>query len=297
MQIRGYSILLIRQADLALNHAKKQGKWCYRVYEPFLQESLVRRQRIREEMSKAFANGEFFLVYQPIFDIQAAPETKLLGMKPCCDGRALLLICVAGGIHTGGGKHQPDSANRKMGAGRSLPILGEIPGVLRRVCQRGGQYFDASVGVTQFCRAGNGNLAAVGVPAEALNPEITESVLMSDVGSVSCLSALGLWDRYFTDDFGTGYSSFAYLAKLPILTLKIDKTLVDDLAGDSGNNSLLLMESLIYMSSLLGYKVVAEGGTPGTAAVAERKRMRLLPGIFARQADAGGRDHEKLPQG
>ena len=71
------------------------------------------------------------------------------------------------------------------------------------------------------------------------------------------------------DDFGTGYSSFAYLAKLPILTLKIDKTLVDDLAGDSGNNSLLLMESLIYMSSLLGYKVVAEG-------VEHQEQLQLL---------------------
>ena len=71
------------------------------------------------------------------------------------------------------------------------------------------------------------------------------------------------------DDFGTGYSSFTYLAKLPITNLKIDKSLVDDLINEGKQNTVLLMESLLHMSNLLGYKVVAEG-------VEKPEQLRLL---------------------
>jgi EAL domain-containing protein (putative c-di-GMP-specific phosphodiesterase class I) len=110
-----------------------------------------------------------------------------------------------------------------------------------------------------------------GTPASSLNLEITESFLMSDVReSVSVLSALRDFGIGISlDDFGTGYSSFTYLAKLPIVTLKIDKSLVDGFAVEANNNSVLLLESLIYMSSLLGYKVVAEG-------VERQEQLQLL---------------------
>jgi EAL domain-containing protein (putative c-di-GMP-specific phosphodiesterase class I) len=61
------------------------------------------------------------------------------------------------------------------------------------------------------------------------------------------------------DDFGTGYSSFTYLAKLPITTLKIDKSLLDQLDDVEAENSFLLLESLLLMSGKLNYRVVAEG--------------------------------------
>ena len=60
------------------------------------------------------------------------------------------------------------------------------------------------------------------------------------------------------DDFGTGYSSFTYLQKLPIDVLKVDKSLIDEIAQPD-RNALLLMESLVQMSRLLGYRIVAEG--------------------------------------
>ena len=104
-------------------------------------------------------------------------------------------------------------------------------------------------------------LRQTGVPADVLQLEITESILMTDVEkSIAALSALRVLGVGISlDDFGTGYSSFTYLAKLPITTLKIDKSMVDELVADSPNNSFLLVESLLYMAKILGYKVVAEG--------------------------------------
>ena len=263
--------LLIRQADLALNHAKKQGKWCYRVYEPFLQESLVRRQTIREEMGKAFANGEFYLVYQPIFDIRTERESvagyeALLRWK----SPSLGVVSPAEFIPVA------EDANLILPIGKW--VLEEACRFSVKYREAYGDFANVAVNISMrqlalpsFVEQVTEILRQSGVPAGALNLELTESVLMSDVGgSVSCLSALRDYGIGISlDDFGTGYSSFAYLAKLPIVTLKIDKTLVDDLAGEGGNNSVLLMESLIYMSALLGYKVVAEG-------VERQEQLQLL---------------------
>ena len=104
-------------------------------------------------------------------------------------------------------------------------------------------------------------LEQTGVPADALHLEITESILMTDVEkSIAALSALREFGVGISlDDFGTGYSSFTYLAKLPITTLKIDKSMVDELTTDARSNSVLLVESLLYMAKLLGHTVVAEG--------------------------------------
>ena len=104
-------------------------------------------------------------------------------------------------------------------------------------------------------------LAKVGVPAASLQLEVTESILMTDFEKNSaCLASLrdsGI--GISLDDFGTGYSSFTYLAKLPISTLKIDKTMTDGIACDRENRNWQLMESLLHMAERLGYDVVVEG--------------------------------------
>ena len=61
------------------------------------------------------------------------------------------------------------------------------------------------------------------------------------------------------DDFGTGYSSFTYLAKLPITTLKIDKSMIDGIDGEEHSRNVQLVQSLLHMSQKMGYEVVVEG--------------------------------------
>jgi diguanylate cyclase (GGDEF)-like protein len=98
-----------------------------------------------------------------------------------------------------------------------------------------------------------------GVPPEALKLEITESMIMSDpdraLATITHLSALGV--RFSVDDFGTGYSSLAYLSRLPIDELKIDRSFVSPMLTDASD--LIIVRSTINLAHDLGLTIVAEG--------------------------------------
>ena len=102
-------------------------------------------------------------------------------------------------------------------------------------------------------------LRDTGVPPENLELEITESSIMSDpqrvITTLNTIRNLGV--RFAIDDFGTGYSSFAYLTKLPVKSIKIDKSFV--LSLDRDRDNALIVRSIIDLSHNLGLKVVAEG--------------------------------------
>ncbi len=102
-------------------------------------------------------------------------------------------------------------------------------------------------------------LARLGLPAAALELEITESTVMGNAAqAVSCLEGLrGLGIRVSMDDFGTGYSSLSHLRRLPIDAVKIDQSFIRNLAQDE--KDLGLVRSLVALSHDLGFRVVAEG--------------------------------------
>jgi len=104
-----------------------------------------------------------------------------------------------------------------------------------------------------------GLLRDTAVPAENLELEITESSIMGDpqkvIATLNNIRSLGV--RLAIDDFGTGYSSFAYLTKLPVKSIKIDKSFV--LRLDTNRDNALVVRSIIDLSHNLGLKVVAEG--------------------------------------
>jgi diguanylate cyclase len=102
-------------------------------------------------------------------------------------------------------------------------------------------------------------LSETGLAPCQLRLEITESVAMHDaeatIAGLAALRALGV--RVAIDDFGTGYSSLAYLQRLPVDTLKIDRSFVSDLGPDSA--SLTICRSVILLAHALGLRVTAEG--------------------------------------
>ena len=102
-------------------------------------------------------------------------------------------------------------------------------------------------------------LEDTGVPAEYLELELTESVVMSNAAqtaaTLQAIRELGV--QLAVDDFGTGYSSLAYLKRLPITTLKIDKEFIGDLTRDADDEAIT--STVISMAHSLGLNVVAEG--------------------------------------
>jgi EAL domain-containing protein (putative c-di-GMP-specific phosphodiesterase class I) len=102
-------------------------------------------------------------------------------------------------------------------------------------------------------------LAATGLPAERLELEITESVLLDEgeesARTLRALRELGV--RLVLDDFGTGYSSLSYLRRLPLDTIKIDRSFVDGIDADGTN--LPIVQAVIALAHGLGIEVVAEG--------------------------------------
>ncbi|HEY5580896.1 MAG TPA: EAL domain-containing protein, partial [Rhodoferax sp.] len=105
--------------------------------------------------------------------------------------------------------------------------------------------------------------------AAGLQLEITESVIMEDVkGNIASLQAIrDLGVTIAIDDFGTGFSSLSYLAKLPVDTLKIDRSFVIDMTA--GPQGLALVSTIISLAHALDLKVVAEG-------VETEEQLRLL---------------------
>ncbi len=133
-------------------------------------------------------------------------------------------------------------------------------------------------------------MARHGVEPGSFCLEITESAIMDDPGRAEAmlnrLSAQGF--KLSIDDFGTGYSSLAYLKRLPVDELKIDKSFVMGMAADAGDAQIV--RSTIDLAHNLGLSVVAEGRgirrDPGAAA---RAALRRSPGLPHRPADARGR--------
>jgi EAL domain-containing protein (putative c-di-GMP-specific phosphodiesterase class I) len=110
-------------------------------------------------------------------------------------------------------------------------------------------------------------MADCGVPAEALELEITEGTMMQrsefNLATLAELAAMGI--RLSVDDFGTGYSSLAYLQRFPVHALKIDRSFVNDIGVDPKDSALIT--AIIAMASSLRLSVIAEGvETPEQAA-------------------------------
>lgn len=252
---------LVQQADLALKHAKEQGKRRVRFFESSMLEAVGRRHAIREQLNEALTRNEHYLEFQPIFSI-GVESAEPVGYEALLRWENPLL----------GGISPAEFIPVAETTGLILP-LGKW--VLEQACQfslqwqkKTGRYVTVAVNLSAlqlgqpgFVEMIRGVLSQYVLPAEYLQLEVTESVLMTDLeknaGVLSRLRECGI--RVSLDDFGTGYSSFTYLAQLPITALKIDKSLIRDLSGEFGNKNLALLKAVLHMAGLLGHEVVVEG--------------------------------------
>ena len=245
--------VLMKSADLALYRAKADGGGDYRFFEVGMDARMQARRALEFDLRKAIVNGEFELYYQPIIDVKTERITS-------CE--ALLRW-----HHPERGMISPVEFIPVAESTGLIVPLGEW--VLRQACTQAVRWpkhvtMAVNLSPAQF-KSRNllptviGALAASGLPANRLELEITELVLLQDNdGAFAILRQFrDLGIRIAMDDFGTGYSSLGYLRSFPFDKIKIDQSFIRDLSTKEG--SVAIIRAVVGLSSSLGITTTAEG--------------------------------------
>lgn len=251
---------LLKHADTAMNHAKKEGKNSTRFYQNHMDEWIKKRLFLERELSNAINNHELELYYQPVIEIDTR---KIIGAE------ALLRW-----NHPKLGLIMPDDMiSIAEESGLIIPI-GEW--VLLSACKQcvewknknphGDQITKIAVNVSalqfkqnNFVDVVKRVLEETQIDPHLLEIELTESMIIESlettIEKMIELRTLGI--RMSMDDFGTGYSSLSYLKRLPFSTLKIDRSFVRDLMIDDDDAAMI--QTMISMASIFNMNVIAEG--------------------------------------
>ena len=250
---------MLRDADIAMYQAKSAGKAGYKVFNAAMRAVATTRLKLETEIRAAIDRREFELQYQPIINLKT---NELSGFEALVRWRH----------PTRGIIHPDEFIPAAEETGLILPlgrwILNES---CRRMREWQEQYHQASslvinvnLSCKQFLQADladivSGTLNETGLSPHCLKLEITESYLIENsenaVNIMNCLRDLGV--GLSLDDFGTGYSSLSYLHRLPLTSLKIDRSFISRMT-DSGENSEIV-RTIIRLAQNLRMVVIAEG--------------------------------------
>jgi diguanylate cyclase (GGDEF)-like protein len=248
--------LLLRNADMAMYRAKDEGRGRFVFFESRMTVETVKRLSLERDLRRAIAGSELLLHYQP--------------QMRTADGAIVGAEALVRWNHPELGLLLPD---RFIGLAEEtglIEALGEwvlLEGARQhRVWRGAGLAPRLAVNVAgrqfrnpRFVDTVKHALKDSGMPAHALELELTENVLISDtdaaVHTMQELARLGV--RIAIDDFGTGYSSMAYLKHLPGDVLKIDRSFVKDIESDA--DAAEIARAIIVMGHMLRRQIVAEG--------------------------------------
>ena|GEM_PF-682177 len=249
---------LLRRADVALYQAKAGGRFRAVLFDERMDTRVLARLELATELHHAIARGDLRLFYQPQIDLRsgaiAAIEALVRWQHPV---RGLVApgefipLCEETGLILPLGRWVLQEACKQGAA-----LLAEHP---RRSLVIGVNLSARQLMDPDLLACVREALATSGLPPACLELELTESVIVDDLdGALQVLNALKeLGVRLALDDFGTGYSSLSYLARLPIDTLKIDRSFVSRLASDAG--AAAIVGTTVTLAHTLGMSVTAEG--------------------------------------
>ena len=250
---------LLRDADTAMYRAKAKGGERYEIFDPTMYAEALKRLHLENDLRLALEREDFVLYYQPIVSLKRG---KITGMEalirwqhpqkglippsdfiPVAEETGLIVPLGMWVLKTACSQMKiwhrqfPSTHNLKISVNLSGRQLRE-PNLIEQICQ--------ILTLTDF-------------PAKNLILELTESILIDDIENIiSLLSQLRSHSIQLSiDDFGTGYSSLSYLQRLPLNTLKIDRSFVNCI-GSGGEHSEIV-DIIMTLATKLNLKVTAEG--------------------------------------
>src|SRR3984957_99026 len=247
---------LLRDADIALYRAKALGKNRSALFQPEMQTAVLDRIELDADLRSALAEEQFFLLYQPVFDLD---HVSVSGVEALVRWR-----------HPVRGVVPPDQFIPMLEDSGLIVDVGRW--VLFEACRQAAQWhrrghrLSMSVNVSMrqleiaaFVDHIKEALAVTGLDPTTLVIEITESTLMRDadatVRRLREIKDLGV--HVAIDDFGTGYSSLAYLRQFPVDALKIDRSFISAMADSPESGALI--HPLVELGRTLGLETLAEG--------------------------------------
>jgi diguanylate cyclase (GGDEF)-like protein len=248
---------LVRNADLAMYHAKGRGKNGWQTYVPELGALMLRRMTIEKSLENAIENRELEMYYQ----VQTDLDRRVTGVEALIRWHNPVLGGVSPEIFI------PVAEE----SGLIVPIGAWV---MAQACHQAAQWMAAGFPIgriavnisarqlsqTDFIDGVRRTLESTGLRAEQLELELTETALMHNIEDclerLAALRELGV--TVAIDDFGTGYSSLGYLQKLPVNRVKIDQSFVNGITSQS-QETLPLIRAIVDLAHGLGLEVIAEG--------------------------------------
>jgi diguanylate cyclase (GGDEF)-like protein len=247
---------LLRDADIAMYRAKWDGRNRWVLFESGMQDTVQQRMELEMDLREALEKDEFFLAYQPTFDLS---DMSPNGVEALIRWR-----------HPVRGVVQPNDFIPLLEETGLITEIGRW--VLYEACRQGaawraaGHAIGMAVNVSarqldtdQLIVDIEGALAGSGMETEALTIEITETTLMRNVEEtvrrLGEIKRLGV--RIAIDDFGTGYSSLAHLQQFPVDALKIDRSFISGLQHNKEGETLI--RTLVQLGKALSIETFAEG--------------------------------------
>ena len=250
---------LINLAEIVMLKAKNKGKNNVQYYDKPIIDEFIGNIEIEKKMSKALKNQNFVMYYQPQYDTNTRELRGVEALVSWCDEDGKLV--------------SPETFIPIAEKNGSILLLGdwiieECLSDLSRWKEKHNNMEDflLSINVSSiqfknknFVKYLISIIKKYGISPTNVELEITESVFIDNMEEIihkmKLLKDFGI--RFSMDDFGTGFSSLSYLRELPIDTLKIDKSFIDDVVTDGSTRTIA--ESIIDLSKKLGFDTIAEG--------------------------------------
>ena len=247
---------LLKHADVAMYHAKQNGRNAFQFFSPEMNAHVVERVQMENKLRQALENREFLLEYQPEIDIASG---RTIGVEALIRWR-----------HPQRGILRPDQFIPVAEACGLMLAIGEW--VLREACARARAWRDqgcpvvvaVNLSCVQFTHDKlldciDDALASAGLAPQFLDLEITEGMIQTgDAATIATVNALRQRGVLLTvDDFGTGYSSLSTLRRYSLTKLKIDRSFVDDITRNPADAAII--PAIIAVARSLKLRVIAEG--------------------------------------